>query len=795
MANIIVTKTVNEITWKVDQSAYSKALGQIRSLKKEWEKSTGSFGGSRVKGPASAYLKSAAQAKLVNKRLQQTERSEQAKTTAHNIAMAKKEARARAQIDKIENARRKQAVSSLTNNRTPESRADYEGLKAKLRNMEKTGGGYGTNPEISAARQAAYERQLANNKQSGNASGIVGDPNKKYDPDLYAAQIRQMQRGMRVEKEVTKEQIRAREQARKKMEAEDLRYSKYLAGKESTVSNASVRLRSKYGDNYASKMGGFDELKERFLNSNTMKSSNFRAELAAMEQQMKSANQGAMTFSQGLTSLRRSLISVTAAYSAFNAGAQVLSTGQFFQGLEASMLMISDDSVEAGQKMDFVRKQSYRLGLELKTAAQGYTQMSIAAQGVISKADNDKLFKSFSEYSTALQVDPVKYQRGITAIQQMLGKGQVMAEELKGQLSEAIPGSMQAFVAAAQKYMKNDKIGVKELQELMKDGKILSKDILPLVADEFAKMANKGGALNKALAGNRVAMERLRQTWMNFQNQVFESGFGDAMTETFNNLAEMLGSNGPTAKAIGELSQGFVEGFMEMVYTVNNAFVLIDAILQRYIPSLRRDGDEISSIFKWTGWALGAIFFAASLTRVFSILSKIIGISKGLKTLSDIFGDGGGIDGDGGGKRRRGLRLGKLGKIARVGGLYGLIAGESMLAGDYLFDQAQDYNESKGSGLTAGGNLYKDSFLGKGWDFFANAWSGKEQAKLSYLSQQSSLGGAMLGGPAMPSVIPTEPVSGEITIKLDAGELRNMIDQQIETSNMGNINLLLGVPQ
>lgn len=795
MANIVVTKTVNEVTWKVDQSAYSKALGQIRSLKKEWEKTTSAFSGSRVKGPASAYLKSAAQAKLVNKRLQQTERSEQAKTTAHNIAMAKKEARARSQIDKIERARRKQAVASITSGRTPESRADYEGLKAKLRGMEKTGGGYGTNPEISAARQAALKEQLARTNASGNRTGMVGN-SAGFDPEVTARQVAAMRQSGKVQRELTKEQVKAQAAARKAAEREDERYSKYLAGKESTVSNASVRLRSKYGDKYAGKLGGFDELKERFLNSNTMKSSNFRAELAAMEQQMKSANQGAMTFGQGLTSLRRSIISVTAAYSAFNAGAQVLSTGQFFQGLEASMLMISDDSLEAGKRMDFVREQSYRLGLELKTAAQGYTQMSIAAQGVISKTDSDKLFKSFSEYSTALQVDPVKYQRGITAIQQMLGKGQITAEELKGQLAEAIPGSMQAFVAAAQKYMKDDKIGVKELQELMKDGKLLAKDILPLVSEEFAKMANKGGALDKALAGNRVAMERLKQTWMNFQNEVFESGFGDAMTETFNNLAEMLGSNGDTAKAIGELSQGFVEGFMEMVYTVNNAFVLIDAILQRYIPSLRRDGDEISSIFKWTGWALGAIFFAASLTRVFSILSKIVGISKGLKTLSDIFGDGGGIDGEGGGKKKRkGIRFGKMGKAVRLGGLYGLIAGESMLAGDYLFDQAQEYNESKGPGVTAGGNLYKDSPLGKTWDFFANAWSGKEQAKLGYLSQQSSLGGAMLGGPAMPTVIPTEPVSGEITIKLDAGELRNMIDQQIETSNMGNINLLLGVPQ
>ncbi len=112
---------------------------------------------------------------------------------------------------------------------------------------------------------------------------MVGDPNKVYDPELHAAQVRQMQRGTRVEKEVTKEQLRVREQARKKWKLRISVIPVILQVRESTVANAGVRLRAKYGDNYASKLKGYDSLKERFLDSNTMKSSNFRAELAAME--------------------------------------------------------------------------------------------------------------------------------------------------------------------------------------------------------------------------------------------------------------------------------------------------------------------------------------------------------------------------------------------------------------------------------------------------------------------------------------------------------------------------------
>lgn len=796
MANIIVTQTVNKVTWDVDKTSYGRAIKAVRSLKTEWEKAGKAFTNSKS-DPAAALKRSAMEARLVNKRLQQTERAEQAKTTAHAIAMAKKEARAREAIDKIQKARRKQAVNQLTAKRSPESQADYNGLKARLRQMEKSGvTSYGTNPAISAARQAALQEQLAKQSKSGNSTGMVGDPNKVYDPELHAAQVRQMQRGTRVEKEVTKEQLRVREQARKKMEAEDQRYSRYLAGKESTVANAGVRLRAKYGDNYATKLKGYDSLKERFLDSNTMKSSNFRAELAAMETGLKKANASTLTLTDGLKNLRSTLISVSAAYGAFNAAASVVKTGQFFQGMEATMLMVSDSSEEAGKRMQFVRDQSYRLGLDLKTASQGYTQMAIAANGVLTKSQNDDLFKAFSEYSTALQVDPVKYQRGITAIQQMMGKGQIMAEELKQQLSEGIPGSLQVFIKASQEAFNDSTIDVTKMLDMMEKGELKAAKVLPFVAKYYSEAANKGGALQKALQGNRVAMQRLTLTWMEFQNKIFQSGFGDQLTSAFNELAKILDSNGELAQNLGQFVAGFTAGFMEMVYTVYNTFVLIQGIMERYIPIFRKNGEELSSAWKWVGWGIGALFFASSLIRVFGILSKIAGLAGALKFLTTIFGGGGDDEGgDGGGKKRKGLRLGKMGKAARWLGLYGLIAGESMLAGDYVFDQAQDYSESTyGTDTTAGGNLYKNSWMGKTWDFITGQRAMTDQNRLNYLNQNSMMPGASPTASA-PMVIPTEPVNGEITIKIDAGEMKNMIDQQIEAANMGNINLILGVPQ
>ena len=66
-------------------------------------------------------------------------------------------------------------------------------------------------------------------------------------------------------------------------------------------------------------------------------------------------------------------------------------------------------------------------------------------------------------------------------------------EELKNQLGEQVPGAMEAFRKAAEKFIGKD-LDMKGFLKLMQDGKLLSKDILPLAAEEMAKMArNLGG--------------------------------------------------------------------------------------------------------------------------------------------------------------------------------------------------------------------------------------------------------------------------------------------------------------
>ena len=191
---------------------------------------------------------------------------------------------------------------------------------------------------------------------------------------------------------------------------------------------------------------------------------------------------------------------------------------------------------------------------------------------------------------------------------------------------------MDAFVKAAREAFNDENIGTKELFKLMEDGKLLAKDILPLVGKYMSEAAKKGGALEKMLNSNGVAMRRLQQTWTNFQNVIFMSGFGEALTRTFNSLAFALKNNDGAAKAIGITLGGLIDGFMYFGGTVHDVSLLTYHYLNKYIldpltqliPALK----EIEG--SWVAQAAGVLIAASAFAKLSGFLWSIV---KALKMI------------------------------------------------------------------------------------------------------------------------------------------------------------------
>ena len=99
---------------------------------------------------------------------------------------------------------------------------------------------------------------------------------------------------------------------------------------------------------------------------------------------------------------------------------------------------------DAATQMQFVREETKRLGLELTSSADAYKSIAASAKGTaISNKDVQETFLGVSEAAAALQLTGEQSQGALLAISQIISKGKVSMEELRGQLGERIPGAMQ----------------------------------------------------------------------------------------------------------------------------------------------------------------------------------------------------------------------------------------------------------------------------------------------------------------------------------------------------------------
>ena len=129
----------------------------------------------------------------------------------------------------------------------------------------------------------------------------------------------------------------------------------------------------------------------------------------------------------------------------------------------------------------FLAKEAERLGLNLESSALSYAKFTAAAKNssLTTKAQRE-IFLGVAEASAALSLSADETNGAMLALQQMMSKGTVQAEELRGQLGERIPG---AFGLAAKAMGLTEKALGKQLEL----GNVLAADLLPKLAIEMRK--------------------------------------------------------------------------------------------------------------------------------------------------------------------------------------------------------------------------------------------------------------------------------------------------------------------
>lgn len=137
-------------------------------------------------------------------------------------------------------------------------------------------------------------------------------------------------------------------------------------------------------------------------------------------------------------------------------------------------------STEAGaDAFRFASGEARRLGLDLRATAKSYAQFAAAAKGTnLEGAMSDKVFRSVAQAAAVLQLSADDTRGALRALEQMISKGNVQAEELRQQLGERLPGAFQ-YAARAMG------VTTQELNDMLENGEVLADDLLPKLADEL----------------------------------------------------------------------------------------------------------------------------------------------------------------------------------------------------------------------------------------------------------------------------------------------------------------------
>mgnify|MGYP005965626781 FL=1 len=123
-----------------------------------------------------------------------------------------------------------------------------------------------------------------------------------------------------------------------------------------------------------------------------------------------------------------------------------------------------------------------KYGLEINALTANYAKFTAAASiSGMSMMDQRKVFESVSRACTAFSMSADDSNGVMLALSQMMSKGKISSEELRLQMGERLPVALQAMAKAAG-------VSISGLDKLMKEGKLMSADVLPKFAEALNEM-------------------------------------------------------------------------------------------------------------------------------------------------------------------------------------------------------------------------------------------------------------------------------------------------------------------
>lgn len=313
------------------------------------------------------------------------------------------------------------------------------------------------------------------------------------------------------------------------------------------------------------KLKGLNPIVEKYIKSQfyalsskskTLGNEAFNRELAKLNQSLRetlskfnktaSKNNHSENASNGLDVLATSAIKAgTAIYSfqtALEAYKKVMEVGLKKEASQrAAQFVLGDEG--AKRATEFVKNLADSSGVDQIETLSSFAKFSAGA-GDMDAGQKESLFSNVIGTSRLMGLSTDEINGILKAFEQMASKGKIQAEELRGQLGDRMAGAFQLFARSLG-------MTTEELDKAMKDGKVLSKDVLPKVSAEMGRMIDKAGGWEKIINSTQTQLGRLSNSWNNNLALMFD-GSQEGLTDFTRSLTNLLNSLGGQSKNLGE---------------------------------------------------------------------------------------------------------------------------------------------------------------------------------------------------------------------------------------------------
>lgn len=336
---------------------------------------------------------------------------------------------------------------------------------------------------------------------------------------------------------------------------------------------------------------------------------------------LKAVRESAWLQDRANSSLRQLVGGFVSAYAMLELAQKTIDAGVKRQSAQlASTAIFGGDTQQARM---FAATFSHQIGQNYTDTLKQYSNFAAGAQPELGFQGTQEFYKNAAMFSRIRGATDEDLKGIMIAFQQMASKGKIQAEELRGQLGDRLAGAVQLFADAIGKTPQ-------ELDKMMKDGKLLAKDVLPKVSERMRELVEAAGGMNAVSKQTATSMGQAKAMWDNTLVALFNNS-SEGISQLSNSIAMFLQGSLGTSEALGTGIGYLLKGASNLLDFVTDIMYRISSLYYTAMGYYKEMDAGQQKLVKEA---------SEFLATVVAIGGAVAVVSKAVKLLSGLVGGG-----------------------------------------------------------------------------------------------------------------------------------------------------------